>query len=105
MRNGNISVQDKLKDLLEYVKAEGRICPNPQEWNALWEMLPDKEQGSSGWEPPVPLILSAWWDSPYLEKILRLDIHIHYAVAHGMLDEIDTYLRGLLPDQWFYGFK
>jgi hypothetical protein len=66
-------------------------------------MLPDKEQGNSGWEPPVPLVLSAWWDSPYLEKILRLDTHIHYAATHGVLDDIDTYLRGLLHDQWFYG--
>jgi hypothetical protein len=96
--------EDKLKDLLEYVKTDGRICPNPPEWNTLWKMLPDRKRVGLGWEPPVPLILSAWWNSSHLEKILRLDQHIHYAADHGMLNEIDIYLRGLKPDQWICGF-
>ncbi len=96
-------MDEKLKSLLEYVKADGRICPNPQEWNARWEMLPDKKRVSTGCEPPLPLILAAWWDTPLLSKILRLDEHIHYAVEHGVLNEVDTYLRSLQPEQWFYG--
>ncbi len=97
-------MENKQKSLLEYVKADGRICPNPQEWQALWEILPDKNRVGSGWEPPLPLILGAWWDSPYLEKILRLDEHIRYGAEHGVLDNVDTYLRGLKPEQWFFGF-
>ena len=94
---------NKLQDLLEYVKADGRICPNPQEWQALWEMLPDRKRVGSGWEPPLPLILAAWWDTPFLAKILRLEEHIRYASGHGVLDEVDTYLRSLKTEQWFYG--
>ena len=95
-------IEEKFKALLEYVKADERICPMPDAWNQLWEMLPDKKRVGAGWEPAPPLILAAW-DSPYLTKILRLDEHIRYAADHGALDEIDSYLRGLKPEQWFYG--
>lgn len=96
-------MQEKLEDLLEYVKADGRICPNPQEWNTLWEMLPDKRYVGSGWEPPLPLILAAWWDTLFLAKISRLEEHIRFADKHNVLEEVDTYLRGLKAEQWFYG--
>ncbi|MBN2387687.1 MAG: hypothetical protein JXB85_11770 [Anaerolineales bacterium] len=95
-------MSDKLSDLLEFVKSENRICPNPQEWQVLWEMLPDKKQVGLGWEPPTPLILAAWWEAPALSKIVRLAEHIQYAAEHGALDGVDTYLRGLKPEQWFY---
>jgi hypothetical protein len=95
-------MEEKLKALLEYVKSDGRICPMPDSWNQLWEMLPDKKRVGMGWEPSLPLILAAW-DSPLLAKILRLDEHIRYAAEHGALDEVDAYLRGLKPEQWFYG--
>ena len=94
---------DKLKELLDYVKDDGRICPNPQEWNTLWEMLPDKKRVGSGWEPALPLILAAWWDTPLLVKALRFEEHIRYAAKHDVLDNVDIYLRGLKPDQWFLG--
>jgi hypothetical protein len=93
-------MQDKLDSLLEYVKAEGRICPNPQEWNALWEMLPDKQRVGSGWNPPPPLILAAW-SEPAMFKMLRLEEHIRYAAEHQFIDQVDEYLRSLRPNQWF----
>lgn len=95
-------MNEKLEALLKYIKADGRICPMPEYWNRLWEMLPDKKRVGVGWEPSLPLILAAW-DSPYLAKILRLDEHIRYAAEHGVLDEVDIFLRNLKPDQWFCG--
>jgi len=92
----------KLEALLEYVKADRRICPMPDYWNQLWEMLPEKKRVGMGWEPPLPLIIAAW-DSPYLMKALRLNEHIHYAAEHGTLGAVDDFLRGLKPEQWFYG--
>lgn len=94
---------DKLNSLLEYVKSEGRVCPMPNYWNELWQMLPDRKQKSSGgWEPALPLILAAWWDTPALTKMVRLVEHINYAAEHGVLDEVDQFLRNLKPDQWAY---
>jgi hypothetical protein len=91
----------KLKNLLDYVKADGRICPNPQEWNELWEMLSDKQLTGSSTRPPVPLILGAWNYASNISKIIRLAEQINYAAKYGKLDEIDTYLRGLKSEQWF----
>ena len=91
---------EKLILLLDYVCQKGRICPNPQEWQELWEMLPDKQQVGLGWNPPLPLILAAW-SEPAMFKEMRLEVHIRYAAEHHVIDQIDKYLRGLRPEQWF----
>jgi hypothetical protein len=36
-------------------------------------------------------------------KILRLEEHIHYAEDYGVFDDVDSFLRGLKAEQWFYG--
>lgn len=92
---------DKLANLLDYVQAERRVCPNPDQWNDLWNLLPDKERVGTGWNPALPLILGAWWHTSVLEKQLRLREHIEYGAKREVLDSIDSFLRGLAPDQWF----
>ena len=94
-------MQSNLDMLLDFVRSEGRVCPMPLEWNELWEMLPDKKRIGAGWEPAIPLILAAW-DSPEMLKALRLEDHIRYAAAHGILNQVDQFLRSLHPEQWFY---
>ena len=96
-------MDEKLNSLLEYVKADGRICHTRTCWDQLWEMLPDKTHIGRDWEPPQPLTLTVWWETPLLAKTLRLDKHIRYAAEHGALDMVDSYLRGLKPVEWFYG--
>lgn len=95
-------MEDKLKSLIEYVQAEGRVCP--AKWNEFWEMLPNKKQKpSGGWIPSLPLILAAWWDTTAAQKKERLREQIEYAAQQKFLDEVDKYLRNLGPDEWIYG--
>jgi hypothetical protein len=90
--------------LVEYCRTGRRICPQPQAWNRVWEMLPDrKQERSSGWNPSLPLILAAWHHATDLEKILRLREHIQWADEHGAISAIDEYIRGLSEEQWFHG--
>ena len=96
-------MDEKLKVLLEYVKANGRVCPMPTHWDHLWEMLPDKTHVGRRWEPLPPLTLTVWWETPLLAKVTRLEAHIRYAAERGALTEVDSYLRGLKPEEWFYG--
>lgn len=96
-------MEAKLKALLEYVKTDGRVCPRSEYWNKLWEMLPDKKHVGRDWKPAMPLTLAVWWETPLQAKVLLLEEHIRYAAAHGILDEVDAYLRGLNSEQWFYG--
>ena len=93
-------VNDKLEALLAYVQTDGRICPQPLKWKALWEMLPDKRGDDAGRNPPLPLILDGWWYSTDFQKQKRLQEHIEYAAEHGVLDDVDSFLRGLPKDQW-----
>ncbi|MCX7112834.1 MAG: hypothetical protein NTX45_22490 [Proteobacteria bacterium] len=95
-----IETTDKLGSLLSYVEADGRICPQPQRWNELWELLPNKERTGAGWKPPLPLILAAWWHTTDLEKMLRLKAHIEYAAKNGTIDEIDDFIRCLPQVDW-----
>ena len=33
-----------LEKVLEEVQKNNRVCPNPQKWNQLYRMLPNKKQ-------------------------------------------------------------
>ncbi len=88
-----------LDELLAYVRENGRVCPLPNHWDGLWQMLPNRKRAGDRCEPPPPLILAAWY-SPALLKAMRLEEHIRYAAAHGALAAVDRYLRSLTEEQW-----
>jgi hypothetical protein len=90
----------QLQNLLQYVRDEGRICPEPGKWHELWQLLPDRQRVGSGWNPPLPLILAAWDHTTGLEKMLRLKEHIEYAAEKGILDQVEQFLRSLQPEEW-----
>jgi len=89
-----------LTELLNYVRSNNRICPVPPRWNELYQMLPGSRRVGNGWEPALPLILAAWWDTPALLKIMRLEEHIRYAADKGVLNEVDSFLRKLREEEW-----
>ena len=90
------------EDLIAYCRENGRICPKPILWNQLWELLPNRKQVGSSWEPPVPLILAAWHDTPAMLKILRLQEHIKWAEKHSSLSRVASFLRGLKEEEWHH---
>lgn len=94
--------EESLSALLEYAQANGRVCPMPGPWQALYEWLPAKRRKGLGWEPALPLVLVAWDDSPAVLKALRLREHIEWAESHGALTGIDSLLRTLSEDQWHH---
>lgn len=92
----------RLLDLLDYCQKNNRVCPMPNQWNALYELLPKKQRTDGGWEPSLPLILAAWYDTPHLSKMLRLREHIEWAANHEKIDIISEYLYGLPEDEWLH---
>src|SRR6266700_2981034 len=66
-------MSESLEQLLSYCRENGRICPVPMQWNALYQILPETRRKGFGWEPPLPLILAAWWESPDGDKQERLE--------------------------------
>jgi hypothetical protein len=92
---------DKLKRLFQYIIEEGRICPQPNKWHELWEMLPDKYRDDEGWKPPLPLILDQWDNTTGHEKTLRLKQHILYAAEKELLDSVEKFIKGLTTEDWY----
>jgi hypothetical protein len=91
-----------VETVIEFARSEGRVCPQPQRWNELWEMLPEKKRVGVGWSPSLPLILAAWWETSNTDKQERLFSHIRYAAEHGALERVHSFLISLPHDQWHY---
>lgn len=91
-----------MQQVLVEVKKNGRVCPNPKAWQKIYEMLPNKIRKGSVWEPSLPLILSAWSDSPAMLKMLRLQEHIEWAAANGCLELVHDFLKSLPEDEWHH---
>ena len=92
--------KDTKDAIVRYCSENKRVCPMPSQWNALWEMLPNRKRAGERWEPAPPLILGAWHDTPALLKMLRLKEHIEWAEQNGVLEEVDSFLRSLPETEW-----
>ena len=95
-------MSESAESLIAYCREHSRICPMPPQWNALWQLLPERKRAGGGWEAPLPLILAAWDNTPYIQKMLRLAEHIQWAAEHGTLESVSAFLRGLREDEWFH---
>lgn len=99
---GQPDPNESVQSLIAYCRENGRVCPMPQRWSALWELLPNRTRVGAGWQPALPLILAAWDDTPGLLKMLRLAEHIEWAAQHGGLEPVARFLRALSEDEWFH---
>jgi hypothetical protein len=95
-------MREAVESLVSYCRENARVCPLPPLWNRLWEMLPGRSRVGVGWQPPPPLILAAWHDTPAMLKMLRLAEHIDWAAEHQSLDSIGKFLRELREDEWYH---
>jgi len=92
---------ESLESLKAFCAEHNRAVPMPPEWNRLFEMLTNKRRTpTGGWEPALPLVLGAWWDSIPIAKVLRFQEHLAWAEREGQLQEVGSFLRSLSEDQW-----
>ena len=92
----------QLNNLFDYCKENERVCPIPMKWNELWKMLPGRSRQGNGWEPPLPLILAAWWETTNMSKSNRLREHLEWADQQNALDPVDNFLRSLPESDWHH---
>jgi hypothetical protein len=95
-------VNETAQSLISYSRENRRVCPQPNLWNELWLMLPNRSRIGAGWEPSPPLILAAWHDTPAMLKMLRVAEHIEWADKYGKLTEVAVFLRGLPESDWHH---
>ena len=89
-----------LDELIGEIREKERICPNPQPWNRLWFMLPDRRRVGQVHERSAPLILAAWHHTSDAEKRERFLTHLQWANDHGALEKISDFLAGLSSEDW-----
>ena len=90
----------ELDETLVLASAGGRVCPMPDAWNRLYQLLPNTHRQGAGWEPPLPLILSAWHHSTDWQKAARLREHLDWAASHDALPRVHAFLAALPGDAW-----
>jgi hypothetical protein len=89
-----------LEKLIAESSKDGRVCRQPMPWNRLWELLLDRRRVGVGWEPPLPLILAAWWEASDNDKRERFHLHLRWASEHGAIDSIAALVSHMKPEDW-----
>lgn len=90
------------QDVMVEARRFNRVCPKPDEWMALYEMLPGKVQQGRLWQPPPPVTGPAWAVTPPMAKRIVLRDHIEWAEQHGALGPVMTFLQSLAESQWHH---
>ena len=89
-----------LADLMTEASKDGRVCPQPMVWNQLWGLLPYRRRVGAGWEPPLPLILAAWWEASDSDKRSRFHSHLRWACEHGAIEPVAALMSTMTPEDW-----
>jgi len=87
-------------DLLNFCESNNRICPTSACWHALRCILPDASTGEK--PPPIPIILVESLKTSDIMRQLVFRKHLQWAYDHGVIQEVDRYLRSLPEDQWHH---
>ncbi len=88
--------------LVSYCAQNGRVCPEPREWDTVYKMLPNRHRKGGKWEPSLPFILGVWWETTDTQKRNRLRQHLKWAGEHGGLEELSEFIMSLREDQWHH---
>ena len=83
---------------IAYVSSKGRVCPNPQEWMALSEIIGINGPGRM----LVPLILAGWTFTSDAQKRARVIEQIEYVFSRKpeLSDEFCKMLYSFSETQW-----
>jgi len=91
-----------LEQALAEARRFNRVCPRPQHWQQLYEMLPNKVTIGHDPHPAPPIRDTAWRSTPALPKRLCLRDHLAWAESQGVLDEVMGFLNGLREEDWHH---
>ncbi|QWE05353.1 hypothetical protein [Polynucleobacter sp. JS-JIR-II-50] len=86
---------------IAYVSSKGRICPNPQEWMALSEIIGMNGPGRK----LVPLILAGWAFTSDAQKRARVIEQIEYVFSSKpeLSEAFCKMLYSFSESQWYAG--
>lgn len=85
-------MSESCEELIAYCRSDGRICPQPMSWHALWGILTDVAQEEGLALPSLPLILGGWSAFDW-QKRDRLKEHLAWADEAGCLSVAAEFLN------------
>lgn len=88
--------------VLQLVRANGRVCPRPGPWHCVYLLLPEAREDDHAERAPLPVTFAAWEHTPDLRKRLALRAQIDWAQRHGALVRLYDCLAALREQDWHH---
>jgi len=88
--------------VLQLVRANGRVCPRPGPWHCVYLLLPEAHEDGRAVRAPMPVTFAAWDHTPDLRKQLTLRAQIDWAQRHGALVRLYDSLAALREQDWHH---
>lgn len=83
-------------------RRNNRVCPRPERWLQLAELLPPRKTMRGMQPPPVPITGPAWSVTPPLTKRLCFREHIEWAERQGVLESVMAFMQALPEEDWLH---
>lgn len=83
-------------------RRNGRVCPRPDAWLQLYELLPAKRARGPVWQPTPPVAAPAWQACSEVSKRLVLREHVEWAARRGALPALHAFLVALPETSWHH---
>ncbi|MBK0392638.1 hypothetical protein [Ramlibacter algicola] len=99
---GAAAAAGDLEALMQEARRNNRVCPHLAAWQALYDMLPGKQQVNGQWQPPLPIPPQAWRVTSAMVKRLCLRDHLEWAASHGAAQQVLAFLKSLPEEHWLH---
>ena len=83
-------------------RRNNRVCPRPEHWIAIYEMLPGRTLVNGKQFPTPPITGPAWKATPSLPKRLFFREHLEWAERHKVIDAVYAQMKQLPEDAWLH---
>ena len=87
-----------VEEAMVEARKNNRVCPRPDRWKQVFDMLPDKARE----KPSQPPIGGAWAATPSISKRMVLREHLDWAAARGALGPVFEFLKALPENEWHH---
>lgn len=92
-----------LEQALVEVRRFNRVCPQPEPWQRLYELLQSVAgQDGTRQPPPPPLTGRDWEATSAMPKRICLRDQLEWAAPYGALPQVMQYLMSLPETQWHH---
>jgi hypothetical protein len=88
---------DKVAMLVDKLRDAKCVCPQHEEWMAMWRLLPERPDGTKPGAPPPAAAWPLWHTA---DRYMMFVGHLLYAVENEAIDKVYDYLESLSLQQW-----